>query len=183
MQDREELPAIHSAHVEGDPPEVVPDPLQPPFVLGRSLLAEVYEHARECYPEECCGILTGPPEGLPSGVTRFANLQNRQHAAGHSDLDARSAFWIDVAELQRTIRALEDGGYRMRAVYHSHTDGGAYLSHTDVRAALGPDGLPLWPDVGHLVVSVQAGTVREAAYFEWDGDPRAFVGRRVREEP
>jgi proteasome lid subunit RPN8/RPN11 len=177
-----EPPAIPSAHVEGESPEVVPDPLREPFVLSRSLLSEVYEHARECYPEECCGILTGVPAGPPNGVVRFVNLQNRQRAAGHSDLDARSAFWIDVAELQRTIRELEGGGYRMRAVYHSHTDGGAYLSHTDVRAALGPEGRPLWPDVGHLVVSVQAGTVREAAYFEWDAKRRAFVGRRVQEE-
>jgi proteasome lid subunit RPN8/RPN11 len=173
---------MSSAHAEGDPQEVMPDPLQEPLVLGRSLLSAVYEHARECYPEECCGILTGPAQGPPDGVVRFVNLQNRQRAAGYSDLDAHSAFWIDVAELQRTIRELEDRGRRMRAVYHSHTDEGAYLSHTDVRAAVGPEGLPLWPDVGHLVVSVQSGTAREAAYFEWDEERRAFVGRPVREE-
>ena len=71
----------------------------------------------------------------------------------------------------------------MLTVYHSHIATGASLSDADVKAAVGPDGAPLWPGVGHLVVSVQQGTVREAAYFEWDEDAREFVGRSVRETP
>jgi proteasome lid subunit RPN8/RPN11 len=71
----------------------------------------------------------------------------------------------------------------MLAVYHSHTDAGAYMSDADVQAALGPDGAPVWPGVGHLVVSVQQGSVREAVYFEWDDTAREFVGREVKETP
>jgi proteasome lid subunit RPN8/RPN11 len=146
-------------------------------------LLEVYEHARECYPEECCGILTGLPSGAPGRVVRCTNLQNRRHASGESALSARDAFWIDEMELMREIREAETNGQRMLAVYHSHTDTEAYLSQTDVQAALGPEGTPLWPGMGHLVVSVQAGTVRAAAYFEWDEETRGFVGRMAREEP
>ncbi len=152
-------------------------------MFKRGLLLEVYEHARECYPEECCGILTGPPQGPPRETVRCTNIQNRRRASGESTLDARHAFWIDEADLLRAIDDAEAAGDRMLSVYHSHIDTGAYLSDADVKAAVGPDGVPLWPGVGHLVVSVQQGTVREAAYFEWDEDVREFVGRSVRETP
>ena len=149
--------------------------------LGRDLLLEVYEHARECYPEECCGLLTGPPGGLPQRIVRCTNVQNRRTAAGESALDARHAFWIDDTELREAIERAEETGNRMLGVYHSHIDTGAYLSEADLQAALGPDGRPVWPGVGHLVVSVQDGIVRDAAYFEWDEDAGAFVRRAVKE--
>jgi proteasome lid subunit RPN8/RPN11 len=150
-------------------------------LLERGLLLEVYEHARECYPEECCGILTGPPNGPPRDTVRCTNIQNRRHASGESTLDARHAFWIDDKELLRAIERAEGAGDCMLTVYHSHTDAGAYMSDADVQAALGPDGAPVWPGVGHLVVSVQQGSVREAVYFEWDDAAREFAGREVKE--
>jgi proteasome lid subunit RPN8/RPN11 len=175
--------APKGVRVRGEPPAVVPDPAQAPFRLPRAVLLEVYEHARECYPEECCGIVTGARDGPFQRVVRCTNLQSRRHATGESGLTARDAFWIDEMELMRAIRDVDAVGHRMKAVYHSHTDTDAYLSQTDVLAALDPDGGPLWPGVGHLVVSVEMGTVRGAAYFEWDEEPRTFIGRVVREEP
>ncbi|MEE8558742.1 MAG: M67 family metallopeptidase [Myxococcota bacterium] len=154
-----------------------------PLLVPRDRLLEVYEHARECYPEECCGILTGAFEGSFERGVRCTNLQNRRHATGESALDARQAFWIDEMELLQALREAEAREQRVVAVYHSHTDAGAYLSQADVSAALDADGLPLWPGVGHLVVSVQGGTVRSCAYFSWDEVRRSFIGRAVREGP
>jgi proteasome lid subunit RPN8/RPN11 len=162
---------------------VAPERTREPLLLPRTVLSEVYEHARESYPEECCGILTGPVGSLPNRVVRFVNLQNQRRAEGHSALDSTQAFWMDETELSRTIRELESRGQGIHAVYHSHIDAGAYLSAEDIRAALGPDGIPLWPGIGHLIVSVQGGTVREAAYFEWNAGQSSFVGRPVREAP
>jgi proteasome lid subunit RPN8/RPN11 len=166
-----------------DPPAESPvaavDPASEPIGLDRRLLLEVYEHARECYPEECCGILTGPAGERPRAAHRCTNLQNRRHAAGESRLDARHAFWIDEGDLMRALRTAEQAGEHMLVIYHSHVDTGAYMSRADVEGALGPNDDPLWPGVAHLVVSVQGGSVREAAYFEWAADRSAFVGRRV----
>src|SRR5262245_23926261 len=36
------------------------DPALPPVALPRGLVLEAFAHARECYPEECCGLLIGP---------------------------------------------------------------------------------------------------------------------------
>jgi proteasome lid subunit RPN8/RPN11 len=159
----------------------VVDPEREPAQLGRSLLAEVFAHARECYPEECCGLLFGPPEGDPRQVVRCANVQSLRHAKGESRLDASQGFWIDAQELERALRAAEQHGETLRVVYHSHVDAEAYLSHTDLEAAIGPGGTPLWHGVAHLVVSVRDATVRGAVLFEWDPEQAVFVGRSVRE--
>ncbi len=160
---------------------VRPEPDRPPAGFHRPLLAEVFAHARECYPEECCGLMLGPPDGEPRQVVRCTNVQSTRYAKGESKLDARQGFWIDEQELEQALRAAEARGEALRIVYHSHVDTEAYLSHTDVAAALGPEGTPLWPGVAQLVVSVGESGVRGAALFEWDAECGAYAGRLARE--
>lgn len=156
------------------------DPLRPPAELPRELLSEIYAHARECYPEECCGLLLGP-SGAGLHILRCTNVQSQRFARGESHLDARRGFWIDAQELESALREAEGRGERLHAVYHSHIDTEAYLSHTDLLAATGPGGSPVWPGVAQLVISVRDGAVRGAALFEWDTSTARFLGRVVRE--
>lgn len=151
-----------------------------PAQLPRELLLEVFQHARECYPEECCGLLTGTDSDGPLHVVRCANVQSKRLARGESNLDATLAFWIDEQELLHALRSAESSGERLLVIYHSHVDTAAYLSHTDVAGALGPEGEPLYPGVAQLVVSVHDAGVGEAALFEWEPRARAFRGRPAR---
>lgn len=160
---------------------VLVDPAIEPSLLSRELMLEVFQHARECYPEECCGLLIGPLAAAPSRFVRCTNVQSRRRAQGESELDARHAFWIDEGELLRALRGAEEKGEALRVIYHSHVDTPAYLSHTDLRGVLTPDGSPLWPGVAHLVVSVREDGVHEAALFDWDSEGQRFLGRRVEE--
>ncbi len=159
----------------------VPDPTRAPALLQRALLAEVFAHARECYPEECCGLLLGPPAVAPVRSVRCSNVQSLRRSQGDSCLDASKGFWIDDGELEQTLRAADQCGESLRVVYHSHVDTGLYLSRTDLEAALGPERTPSWPDVGQLVVAVREGQVEGAALFEWDAEQGLFRGRQVRE--
>lgn len=159
----------------------VPDPARAPALLQRALLAEVFGHARECYPEECCGLLLGPPAEAPVRAVRCSNVQSLRRSQGDSWLDASKGFWIDDGELEQTLRAADRCGESLRVVYHSHVDSGLYLSHTDLDATLGPQRTPSWPEVGQLVVAVREGHVEGAALFEWDDEQGLFRGRRVRE--
>lgn len=111
---------------------------------------------------------------------RCDNVQNRRRARGESELDATRGFWIDELQLLRELQAAEARGDELLVVYHSHPDAGAYLSRTDVSAALDGDGAPLWPGVSHLVVSVRDGAAREAALYAFDAGSGSFVGRSVR---
>jgi proteasome lid subunit RPN8/RPN11 len=159
---------------------VTADPDAEPAVLPRELLLEVFQHARECYPEECCGLFTGTEDAGPLHVVRCANVQSKRVARGESKLDASRAFWIDEQELLHALRAAEASGESLMVIYHSHVDTAAYLSHTDVSGALGPDGEPVYLGAAQLVVSVRDSGVGEAALFTWDPVTRAFHGRPVR---
>ena len=156
------------------------DPDAEPAELPRGLLLEVFQHARECYPEECCGLLTGIEGEGPLHVVRCTNVQSQRVARGESNLDASRAFWIDEQELLNALRAAEASGEKLLVIYHSHVDTAAYLSHTDVAGALGPDDEPLYPGCAQLVVSVRESGVGEAALFSWDPEQRAFRGRPAR---
>ena len=150
--------------------------------LPRELMLERYGHARECYPQECCGVVVGRPEPPSWRAVRCGNVQNARRADGESGLDARHAFWIDESDLLEALRLAERRGEELRAVYHSHVDTAAYLSHEDLRGAVSDDGRPRWPGTAQLVVSVWEDGVREAGWFDWDAAGERYLGRSVREE-
>ena len=160
---------------------VTPDPDAVRASLPRAVIGEVFAHAVECYPEECCGLALGFPGSAPDRVVRCTNVQNRQLSRGESALDASRAFWIDERELLEATRSSESEGQAILVIYHSHVGSAAYFSQQDLRGALGADGSPLWPGAAQLVVSVRDGVVREAALFEWDEGARAYRGRWVEE--
>jgi proteasome lid subunit RPN8/RPN11 len=156
------------------------DPDAEPAELPRELLLEVFQHARECYPEECCGLLTGTEGEGPLHVVRCTNVQSQRVARGESNLDASRAFWIDEQELLNALRTAESSGEKLLVIYHSHVDTEAYLSHTDVAGALDATGEPLYPGSAQLVVSVHESAVGDASLFVWDPAERAFRGRPAR---
>ncbi len=154
------------------------DGARAPVLLRSELVHELFAHARECYPEECCGLVIGGQGGVPR-IVRCTNVQSQRQSRGESVLDATQGFWIDERELLAALREAEANGEQLLAIYHSHVDTAAYLSHTDLRGALDPDGEPLWPGAAQVVVSVFEQGARELGYFEWDARLRTFVGRRV----
>jgi adenylyltransferase/sulfurtransferase len=153
----------------------------PAIELPRALVLELYGHARESYPEECCGLIVGPKQSASWRAVRCSNVQNARKAQGESELDAREAFWVDEAELLSVLRAAESAGEALQAIYHSHADTAAYLSHIDVRNATGASGRPLWPGLAHVVVSVLEDGARGSGWFEWDEPAGRFRGRRIQE--
>lgn len=160
---------------------VTADPSLEPASLPAEVALDVYEHAVQCYPEECCGLLLGAPQGVPGRAVRCTNVQSRRRSRGESDLDARSAFWIDEVELLSALKEADARGEALLGIYHSHVDGAAYLSHTDVAGALGPEGSPLYPGVSQFVVSVWDDGVRDLACFDWDEQTQGYAGRGVRQ--
>lgn len=132
--------------------------------------------AVEEYPAECCGVVL-VRAGRPGDriFLRCRNVQDELHRKdpARHPRDARTAYYIDPRDLL-TIGRHESDGYRVRTIYHSHIDAGAYFSETDRRNAL-VDGEPAYPDATYVVVSVVAGQVTDAAGFRWDPAVRDFV--------
>ena len=56
-------------------------------------------------------------------------------------------YSIDAKEQFRLMRAIEEAGEELAAIYHSHTKSAAYPSQTDVNLAG-------WPEAVYLIVSL-----------------------------
>jgi proteasome lid subunit RPN8/RPN11 len=144
-------------------------------VLTPEALAELYEHARQDYPHECCGIVFGPrASDVADRVRRCANIQDQLHAEDpvQHARDARTAYNLGAADLFALQKSLR-GETPAKIVYHSHIDVGAYFSPTDQAAAI-MEGEPSYP-VEYVVIDVRAEGARGAAQFTWDAASRQYV--------
>jgi len=135
------------------------------------VLANLYAHARETFPEECCGYLRGDSEAIRE-VVRCRNAQADGDHPTHPERGAETGFVIADRELFDFARSF-DTTLPARVVYHSHTNGRAYFSAVDRHNAIGPEG-PIYP-VDHLVIGVTETGVTEAAWYAWAADIGEFV--------
>ena len=146
-----------------------------PLEIPRPLLEEVYREARNAFPAECCGWLSGPKDGL--GVTNVRTCENAQASGTHptaADRTAETAYVLTGNDLLELNLSLE-GVAPARIIYHSHPNGGAYLSETDRVVATSPwgDG-PAYP-VQQLVVGIDGQRVVAAVLFDWSEEEAGFV--------
>ncbi len=105
--------------------------------IAQSLIDKMVAHAREDLPNECCGMVGGA-DGEASTVIRVEN-------AAASPL----RFEMDPQGQYNALKAIEDNGKELLAIYHSHTKSAAYPSQTDVNQAVN------WPDAIYLIVSLE----------------------------
>jgi proteasome lid subunit RPN8/RPN11 len=105
--------------------------------IAQSLINEMVAHAREDLPNECCGMVGGA-DGEASTVIPVVN-------SAASPL----RFEMDPQGQYNALKAIEDDGKEMLAIYHSHTKSAAYPSQTDVNQAVN------WPDAIYLIVSLE----------------------------
>jgi len=136
------------------------------------ILTGVLTHAREAYPSEACGIITGTKDALMR-LTRCRNVQDEDPVSRARS--SREGYTIAPKDIAAVMRDARVRGEEIRIIYHSHVDEDAYFSPEDRRVATW-DGEPVWPGVDHIVVSVMGGEPREAKLFMWDEERRDFTG-------
>jgi [CysO sulfur-carrier protein]-S-L-cysteine hydrolase len=138
----------------------------------RALSARLVEVAEADPGREVCGFLVRHGDGSREVVP----LPNR---VGEGPLDGQSAsprhaFLVDAAGHLELARRLRRSGGSIEAVFHSHVDGPARLSPTDVRLALW-DGEPVLPGVWQVVVGMRSGKASEIRAFSWKAGAFAEV--------
>jgi len=101
------------------------------MVLQRAHVEEMYAHAREAEPHECCGLVGGEND-VARSIYRLRNVAR----------DAAVAYEAapeDLFDAQRQMRAR---GERLLAIYHSHPRSDDPVpSETDVRLAYYPSAI------------------------------------------
>jgi len=137
-------------------------------------LAALHAHAREAYPDECCGMVIERNAGQEA--IRVTNVQNALHAQDPAQFPrtARMAYTMgpDAAPL---LIAAERGELTLRAFYHSHPDHDAYFSAEDRTQALGGWDEPNYPHAVQIVMSVRDGEVGVTKGFAWDQAARDYL--------
>lgn len=148
--------------------------------IPTEFLKQIREQAEKEYPEECCGMILGPadkPEIL-SRLRPCKNAQEKYHAqdAASFPRTARTAYFIDAAELLDIQKEARRNGEEVRVIYHSHIDADAYFSDEDKRIAA-PDGEPAYPGVDYLVIPVMEGKAGDFRRHLWNPEKKDFVER------
>ena len=130
--------------------------------ISRALLDEIVAHARAEAPNECCGMIAAQ-DGTAVAVHRARNT-------AASPLK----YEMDGMEQYKIQTAIEDGGFELGAIYHSHTRSDPEPSQTDINLAFYPDALYVIVGVKSDEPDVRAwriidGAVSEAALEVEDG--------------
>lgn len=145
--------------------------------IRQELLAAIFQHAERDYPAECCGMILGPRgEDRLESLWPCRNAQDDYHAldAKAYPRTSRTAYFVDPAQLLALQKQARQDRREIKLIYHSHIDSGAMFSEEDARAAA-PGGIPSYPGVHYLVVSVRAAKAVEAKLFAWNEERRDFV--------
>jgi proteasome lid subunit RPN8/RPN11 len=161
------------------------DPALEPVAISCLILHEIEQEARNTYPEECCGLLSGDERVRFRRLHKCQNEMTALHRAAPASYacDGRAAFHINPLEYARIEEEANAQGERITAVYHSHVGARAYFSAMDLEFASQPD-FP-FPDADHIVVAVVDGAVRkeERALFRRNAGDGPFRGHPLRELP
>ena len=135
-----------------------------PVHVPEHLLDAMRRHARDAYPDECCGFLIAAPD--PPARDGPRTVLAAQRAANDFEGERRRRFVIRPEELRTTERSVQGAGRLVVGFYHSHPDHPARPSVFDQEHA--------WPWYTYLVLSVTPTTVPAVGAFELDSESGVF---------
>jgi len=126
--------------------------------------AAMVAHARQTYPNECCGAMLGSIDDAGKTVRVALPLENAFDGvqAARYELRPQDLLGADKAARARHMDLI--------GIYHSHPDCGAYFSKTDLQNSC--------PWYSFVVLSVQKGEFDHAASYL----PNAEQTEAVQEE-
>ena len=104
--------------------------------LDREFFDEIVRQAREEFPNEACGLIAAG-DGRPAKVYAMRN-------ADASPVTYR----LDPKEQLKVFNDIDERGWDLWAIYHSHTHSEAYPSETDTRLAF-------YPEARYLILSLE----------------------------
>jgi proteasome lid subunit RPN8/RPN11 len=125
--------------------------------IASDLLEQIVAHALENPAIECCGVVAveaSEVSGEPT-ATRVYRTENIHASA--------LKFEIDPMELLRVSNAIDDEGWEIGAIYHSHVRSEPYPSQTDIGFAA------QWPGVEWIIVGLAGGAAPQVRSYLIDG--------------
>ncbi len=148
------------------------------FHLPNNILKEVYDHAEQEYPSECCGWILKELNGNYNYIAS-QNLQDKYHKFDPNAYPrtSKDAFLMNTLKLSKDIEQTQKRGGSLYCIVHSHIHVGAYFSKEDKKQMAEPDrSKTIYPSEFYLVVNVnEAGKVDQNAVFYFDQIAKDFL--------
>jgi proteasome lid subunit RPN8/RPN11 len=133
--------------------------------LTQAQADELFAHARETNPNECCGLIGGTADGVSQSVYCLRNV-------AANPLVTYEAAPEDLFQAQRAMR---DRAEHLLAIYHSHPRAAdPFPSETDVRLAYYPTAVYLIVGLGNQEPCLKAFRISEKE-GEWQPSPLNIV--------
>lgn len=106
------------------------------LILPAAFLDAIVAQARAELPNECCGVVGGK-DGVGLGIF-----------PGRNSEASPSRYRVADEELVRILHEIDDRGWDVVAIYHSHVSSDAYPSPTDIELAA-------YSDAVYIIVSLK----------------------------
>ncbi|MBS1877042.1 MAG: M67 family metallopeptidase [Acidobacteria bacterium] len=116
-------------------------------------------HARQQFPNECCGVMIGSAGDGVKTITRALAMENA-YQGGQED-----RYEIRPEDLLRADRDARKDGLELIGIFHSHPDCDAYFSQTDLQNSC--------PWYSFVVLSIKNGEFDHANSFLPNADQTA----------
>lgn len=123
--------------------------------LGEGIRDEIVAHVRQALPHEGVGLLA-----VSDANVLYRSIDAVRFYPGTNVAASASRFTMDPVEVIAAFREIDDRGWQLGAIVHSHPIGPAVPSPTDLREACYPDAL--------MVIVSLAGAVPEIGAW-WIG--------------
>ena len=101
------------------------------LTLSPAQLAQMVEHVARHTPEEACGLLAG----INGRVVQVYPVENELHSP--------VAYQMNAVQQVEAMIALEDAGWDLCGIFHSHPAGPPVPSRTDLAQSYYPDAVYL----------------------------------------
>ena len=129
--------------------------------LNPEQIDHIQSHARDCYPQECCGLMLGHIVDVGGELQKtLLGLYTTDNAwdsasesidaqASEQTLTANRRYWIAPQDLFNAQKYARTQGWDIIGVYHSHPNHEAVPSECDRNWA--------WPQYSYVIVAVNNG--------------------------
>jgi proteasome lid subunit RPN8/RPN11 len=94
--------------------------------VPQTLVQEMVDHVQLNLPEEACGLLAGTAEV----VEKVIPITNQAHSPVR--------YYMDPVELLHALQWIEQAGFTLIGIFHSHPQGPPVPSETDIKEFLYP---------------------------------------------
>ena len=134
--------------------------------ISRSVYEEILRHAKEAYPNECCGVLVGANYGGERKIFE-------SHRANNINTDrAHDRYIIDPKEFNLIDKMARSCSMDVMGFYHSHPDHPDKPSETDRE----------WGQTGYsyIIVSVKGGKDTSARSWMIEEDTSPFTEEKIK---